>query len=197
MARYKPDSQPLKYTKKPLYNMAKVIVEDKNMEKRLYRSRNERMIWGVCGGLAQYFDIDPTIVRLIFVLTIFFGGLGIIAYIILAIVVPLEDSTTKEPRDTIRENVQEMKDTAESFGQDMRSTFASRERRPETAEPEYRRRPRRNAGFFIGIVILVIGILALLSTIGPFHFSWWWNWAFFWPIILIIIGLLIIFGRRR
>jgi len=62
------------------------------MAKKLYRSRTDRMIWGVCGGLAKYFDIDPVIVRVIAVASIFVTGLGILAYIIMAIVVPLEDS---------------------------------------------------------------------------------------------------------
>jgi len=53
------------------------------MDKRLYRSRSERMIWGVCGGLAKYFDMDPTLVRIIAVLTILVSGIGILAYIIL------------------------------------------------------------------------------------------------------------------
>lgn len=62
------------------------------MEKRLYRSRTNRMIWGVCGGLGKYFNTDPTIFRIIAVASIFFGSLGIIVYIIMAIVVPLEPS---------------------------------------------------------------------------------------------------------
>ncbi|HWQ45437.1 MAG TPA: PspC domain-containing protein [Longilinea sp.] len=60
--------------------------------KRLYRSRNERMLGGVCGGLAEYLAIDPTIVRLLFVLLVFpltFGTI-IIVYLILLIVVPEE-----------------------------------------------------------------------------------------------------------
>jgi len=60
------------------------------MAKKLYRSRTDRKIWGVCGGLAEYFDIDPTIVRVIAILSIFFGTLGIWAYIIMALVVPEE-----------------------------------------------------------------------------------------------------------
>ncbi len=60
------------------------------MAKRLYRSRTDRMIWGVCGGLAKYFDIDPTIIRVIAIVSIFFTGLGLLAYIVMAIVVPLE-----------------------------------------------------------------------------------------------------------
>jgi len=59
--------------------------------KRLYRSRNDRRIWGVCGGLADYFGIDPTLVRIIAAISVL-SGLGIPVYIIMAIIVPLEGS---------------------------------------------------------------------------------------------------------
>jgi len=61
------------------------------MEKKLYRSRTDRKIWGVCGGLAKYFGIDPTIVRVIAVVSIFFSLLGVVAYIVMAILVPVEN----------------------------------------------------------------------------------------------------------
>ena len=61
------------------------------MTKRLYRSRKERMVAGVCGGLAEYFDVDPTIIRLLVVaLSILAGGSGVVIYIVMAIVVPEE-----------------------------------------------------------------------------------------------------------
>lgn len=56
--------------------------------KRLYRSDSDRRIGGVCGGLAEYFNIDPTIVRLLFVFISLLWGFGIIAYLIMWIVVP-------------------------------------------------------------------------------------------------------------
>lgn len=56
--------------------------------RRLYRSQRERMLFGVCGGLAEYFNIDPTIIRLLFVVATLAGGPGLIIYIILALVVP-------------------------------------------------------------------------------------------------------------
>ena len=59
--------------------------------KRLYRSKKDRMIWGVCGGIANYFNIDPTLVRLAFVLIAMGAGSGILAYIIAAIIIPDED----------------------------------------------------------------------------------------------------------
>ena len=59
------------------------------MAKRLYRSRDDRMIAGVCGGLAEYFDVDPVIVRIIFFILLLPGGLpGLLPYLILWIVVP-------------------------------------------------------------------------------------------------------------
>ena len=64
--------------------------------KRLYRSRKDRMIAGVCGGLGDYFNIDPTLVRLLVVILALAGGPGLLAYIILAIVVPEEPLVSTE-----------------------------------------------------------------------------------------------------
>lgn len=58
--------------------------------KKIYRSRNERMIAGVCGGLAEHFGIDPTWVRLIFIILFFAGGAAFLIYIILWLIVPNE-----------------------------------------------------------------------------------------------------------
>lgn len=59
--------------------------------KKLYRSSTDKMLTGVCGGLGQYLGIDATVIRLIFALLVFFGaGSGIVLYIILALIMPLE-----------------------------------------------------------------------------------------------------------
>lgn len=60
------------------------------MAKKLYRSRNNRLIAGICGGLAEYFNIDPIIVRLITLILVLSFGSGLVAYIIAWIVVPEE-----------------------------------------------------------------------------------------------------------
>jgi phage shock protein C len=62
--------------------------------RKLYRSRSDRMISGVCGGLADYFKIDATIVRLLFVAFALAGGPGFVAYLIMLIVVPEEPMTS-------------------------------------------------------------------------------------------------------
>ena len=57
--------------------------------RKLYRSRKERMIAGICGGLSEHFGIDPTWIRLIFILLFFAGGCALLVYLILWIIVPL------------------------------------------------------------------------------------------------------------
>ncbi len=163
------------------------------MEKRLYRSQSDRMIAGVCGGLAEYFDIDPTIVRVVAVLSVFVSGVGILAYIILAIVVPLESSKATEPKDAIKENVEEMKETASKLGRELQSTLSGEE--SESEEVAKVRRRRRN---LFGIILIVVGALFLLGTLlNRFDFFWWFRWGYLWPLILVAIGVLIILGTRR
>jgi len=147
------------------------------------------MIGGVCGGLAKYFDMDPTIVRVIAVLLVFANGLGILAYIILAIVVPLEGSKAAEPKDTIRENMGEIKKTASELGREIQSTLTGEE--GESQEMAKVRHRRRN---LLGIILIVLGILFLL---GNFNLFWWLHWGNFWPLILVAIGVFIILSVRR
>ena len=59
--------------------------------KQLYRSTTDRKIAGVCGGIAEYFDMDPTVVRLIFAAVSIFSGVGILAYIAAVIIIPEQD----------------------------------------------------------------------------------------------------------
>ena len=62
--------------------------EDGCYGKKLYKSNQNKMIDGVCGGIAEYFGIDPTVVRLLWALFSLMGGCGILAYIIAAIIIP-------------------------------------------------------------------------------------------------------------
>ena len=162
------------------------------MEKRLYRSRTDRMIWGVCGGLAKYFNIDPVLVRVVFVVAaLMSSGIGIIAYIILAIVMPLEGSKSATPNEVVRENVAEMKKSAVEFGKEVQATFQGKESgetKPETKEQVNR------AGIFFAFVLIVLGVVFLLGT---FRIFWWLRWNFLWPLILVAIGLIVVFSRRK
>ena len=61
--------------------------------KKLYRSTTDKKFMGVCGGLAEYFGVDATIVRVIFVVAAFTGGIGLLAYIVMAVLVPEKTNT--------------------------------------------------------------------------------------------------------
>lgn len=63
------------------------------MEKKLYKSNTDKKLCGVCGGLAEYLDIDSTVVRLIVVLAVLFAGCGILAYIVAALIMPNKPKT--------------------------------------------------------------------------------------------------------
>ena len=58
------------------------------MAKKLYRSRNDKKLCGVCGGLADYFELDVNIIRVAAIVSVFFGGLGLVAYIAAAFLIP-------------------------------------------------------------------------------------------------------------
>lgn len=80
------------------------------VDKKLYRSRTEKMIGGVCGGIAEYFDVDPTIVRLIWVLVCLAVGSGVLIYIIAYLIIPekpLNTTTTITPTTTTEIKPQE------------------------------------------------------------------------------------------
>jgi len=74
------------------------------MKRKLLRAKDDKKIAGVCGGIAKYFDIDATIIRLIWVFFIFCAGGGLLAYVICAIVIPCEDEIMpKWEEDNIKE----------------------------------------------------------------------------------------------
>ena len=80
------------------------------MSKRLYRSETDKIIGGVCRGLADYLNIDPVIVRVLFIIASTSGGFGLTVYILLWIVIPSETSLGKDTDEVIGENTKEIRD---------------------------------------------------------------------------------------
>lgn len=162
------------------------------MDKKLYRCRAGRIIFGVCCGLARYFDLDPVIVRFVFALSLFIPGLNgaaVLAYIILAVIVPVEGSTTVTTEQTVKENLNDIRETANDLGDKIRTNIQS-----ESASQEERIRRRNNILTLIGGFLIVVGLLALLSSLNIF---WWFRWDFLGPAVLIIIGVLFIISTTR
>ncbi len=153
------------------------------------------MIGGVCGGLAKYFDIDPTIVRVLFVVSIFIGGGGILAYIILWIVVPEEPIVpfSGEYKSTTDDST----DSSDSGSEDQQTRSFSSEinEKVNQATNEINKivnEARRNKKVFGGTILILVGILFLLDNFLPgFEFG------DYWPLILIVIGAALIIKATK
>ena len=145
------------------------------------------MLFGVCGGLGKFFGIDSTIMRIVFVL-LGFTGFGILAYIIIAIIAPLEESQQKTPQGIIEENAAEIKETANKLGNDLRNTFTGKGK--ESEEEAVKEQTRRNNA--LGIVIIIIGVICLLGVFNLFNWIHWWGAI--GALALIGLGIVLIVG---
>jgi phage shock protein C len=154
---------------------------------RLYRSSTQKMIAGVCGGLGEYFEIDPTLVRIVYVLVTIATGvlLGLALYVMLWLIVPSEASVGKSVRESMRENVDEMAQSARDIGNGVQATLRGTPR-----EGTHRMEP----AVLAGLILVGIGILFLLVNLDILG---WLRWARLWPLILIVIGLLLLFRRGQ
>lgn len=153
------------------------------------RSETNKIIGGVCGGLGEYFNIDPNIIRLIFILLTVFGGSGIIIYVILWIILPRQ-SQTSSGKDNMRENLQEVKEKVREFAHDIRDSVKGHNS-AKPGNPQDASHPNRNKNF-IAYTAILLGILFLLNNFG---FSYYFNLDRLWPILLILLGVSIIFRK--
>lgn len=140
--------------------------------KKLYRSCQSRVLGGVCGGIGEYFDVDPVLIRLLFVISIIAGGVGVLVYLISWLVIP------NDPKCEHEDVKDEIKGAAEEVAKTIKSEVKNKQ---------------HDNRYIIGLIILVAGILLLLRNITGLHF-----WDNFWPMLIIILGLFILFeGTRR
>jgi len=143
-----------------------------NEVKKLRRSSSDKMIAGVCGGLGEYFDVDPLIFRLIFAVMIIFGGTGVLAYIILWILIP-EDNEQRNIKD-LGENI---KKGANKMAQEIKDTDV-----------------HSNSRFVAGAIILTIGVIFLINNFFPFFGL---GVKKLWPLIIIVVGGSILLNPKR
>jgi phage shock protein PspC (stress-responsive transcriptional regulator) len=153
--------------------------------KTLRRSITNRTIGGVCGGIAEFFDLDPVLVRLIFVLLAIFGGAGVILYIVAWIVMPersINDSikdaeiVDDDKKKTDHHLKKELDNVVEELKQDFKEI-----------EKDVKKTKHSSSGWF-GYLLIFLGVAFLLRTFGWLHFSWCGIWQF-WPVFLIFIGV--------
>ena len=138
-------------------------------ESRLTRSETDKMIAGVCGGLAEYLNLDPVWVRLLFVLLLFASGIGIPIYLVLWVIMPRVE-TAGQPGSTVLQD--NFEDLSQTFSEKM-----NRLSRPGT----------------IGTLLILFGVYFLLTQLGWFH---WLNGAIFWPIVIIGAGVYMLARRE-
>jgi len=132
---------------------------------RLYKSNKDKVFEGVCGGLGEYFNIDPVVIRLIWVVLVIFGGTGIMAYLIAMLIIPKNPDA--EP--VVEEDKAETAVSTESFSQR-----------------------------FWGVILMVAGILLLFGIIGPvagiFAGITLAMGHVLWPVLVIGLGLYLYFN---
>lgn len=147
--------------------------------KKLYRSQKDKILFGVCGGLGDYFEIDSTIVRIVFILLTLMSGVGIIAYIIFLLVVSKEIS-----EETTRRS-ENLKEFAKETGDHAKRIAA------EVKEIQWENRRK----VFGGILVL-LGFILIVEQL--FHvFDVWWVGKALWPLVLVLIGLFFLMRGKK
>jgi len=150
------------------------------MRERLYRSRDDRMLFGVAGGMAEWMDLDPAIVRLVWALLILAGGVGLLLYIVAAIVIPEAPYGMAAPPPGDPGATGSAEPGASSTDQ---SRWEARQARRAA------RRQNSNPGIIFGLILVVLGGWFLLQRYAPsLDLSW------FGPGALIVIGLVLVVG---
>jgi len=143
------------------------------MVKRLYRSKNDKIIAGVCGGIAEHFAIDPVWVRLVAVLLVFADGIGILLYIIGWILIP----PNPNQKDTKKTKVEE---AVEKVGA-----------KAQKSEKKVDKKDSETATMVLGAIILVVGLGLLFQNFFP-----WFSFEVMWPAALIALGLFLLMRKK-
>jgi len=146
--------------------------------KKLYRSRTDRVLFGVCGGLGDFFAIDPVFIRLIFLLLSLVDGIGVAIYFLLAVTIANEPKNADAARQgsDARKRIDHL---AQSVAQKLKDD------RPSDAV-------KRNA---VALIIIIIGLFALANP-APFT-SQWLESDLVWPVALVLAGFYFIFRYNR
>lgn len=149
------------------------------MTNRLYRSRRDRMVGGVCGGLGAYFGIDPVIVRLLFVVLTIWGGMGVLAYLILWIIIPPEERMGATSQEVLAENVSEIGSEARRIADEARGVFSD-EMRGAAPVPKER-------SYLLAAILIAVGLLLLAGNV--LNVALWK----LWPLLLILVGVYLLY----
>ncbi len=155
------------------------------MNKKLYRNKRNGVFGGVCAGLADYFDLDIVLVRLIFVFLSIFGGGGLLIYIIMWIVIPtLESSNLAENEYVVYDDSSTVKEN--EFKENSNNT-ESNNYATANSKTGMRRFESRQ---ILGITLMVFGFFFILDEFIPIHFG-----DYVFPAFMIIVGGLLLWNK--
>jgi phage shock protein C len=153
------------------------------LDNRVYRSNSNKVIAGVAGGLAEYFDVDVVLVRLLWVVAGFAGG-GILAYIIAWIVIPERDSIAHS---NIKKRESSQNQDLEADSESTIEAAQGPAHEQDADREQLRTRRQRTFGFFL----IGFGVIFLSRQfLGIFFHS-------FWPVLLIILGVFLLVRDRK
>ncbi|MCC6627593.1 MAG: PspC domain-containing protein [Chloroflexi bacterium] len=155
---------------------------DTTSSQHLHRSREDRVIFGVCGGLGHQFGIDPVLFRIGFALATLAGGIGVLAYLLLAFVMPASSSAAISGTDGLAANLASLRDDLATLGG---SAGDGADRVGPTQEVRGR---LIGGGALVGLGLLLLG--------NQFGWLAWWNWSLVWPIVLIGLGVILLLKRN-
>ena len=161
------------------------------MNRRLYRCQHDRILAGVASGVAEHFDLDPTLVRLLWIVSVFFGGFGLLLYIVMAIIVPLEPAggpaVGLSATDPAAEGA-----SGEATGPAPAAAPAGWH--ATRVEHRHVTRDTGRLATIVGIVLILFGALALVDTVLP---TWADHGRFLWPAFILGIGALLVISAMR
>jgi phage shock protein C len=163
------------------------------MHDRLYRSRSDRMLLGVAGGMARYLDIDPAVVRIVWALLVIAGGAGLLLYVVAAIVIPEEPagwvSSRNAPDSDATGSPAAGAPTAASGS---RPAEPSRSGAPWAYRAGVDRRDRGAGAVLIGVILIALGAWFLVRRFYPQL-----DLDVIWPVVLLVLGGALILGAMR
>lgn len=148
--------------------------------RKIFRSRKERVIAGVCGGVAEYFNIDPVWVRIAWVLAIFVKGLGLVAYALCWILIPEREWSPAEAATVPGGSQKESKEGGDAESSDTEAKQGGSAFCLSGSQPRV----------IIGVVLILLGCIFGVMAFVPFL-----NDRAFWALILIVLGLVLIAKR--
>lgn len=158
--------------------------------KKLYRSRHDRIIAGVCGGLGEYFGLDPVLFRISFLLLTFVGGSGILLYVILVFIVPLHSGDTAMPNggEKVEEFAKEVGERAKNLAHE----FVGGKSESENHKKEKGASGRNIFGLFL----VSAGLLIFLNALLPGEL---FQWSLVWPALIFFLGISILLrsGQKK